>query len=830
MSNKLTPATLFLLLLASLVWGGAAIYFNLAADPFYPFALDGATWEKARGGLVATEIVPTGPVERAGLLPTDTLLLANGVSVTSEKTLQEVINQIPTGQRAIYTVRRGDGLVRLEVAIERDTFKLIQHWLMKLAGFLYIFLAILVFTKKPELKTTWLFLFLGLMLGFLLSIILVDESVLKNNPLKLFFDTLGDASFMLIPALALDFFRRLLFFPISSPRRELTLLTYLLPSLVFLLNFSVKIVKLQVPIIPPNWLWDISYGATWGVYLPWFIIEIVLRVKKKQLLINSRQAKWLLWGAGLPMAIVVSNLRHWIIGEWLTYLLLLPPPFVLAYLILKERLLDIGVVIKRSAIYTILSALLIATFVILVMATSQLFVLLTGEESNLAVFAAALITAVVFNLYRQKTQNYLDRKFFKDRHNYQRALLEFSKELARLENLDTLLTKISKQFAETLHLANCLPFIYNQKADAYGMISPYGLFDPPLLKVRYSASEFGLTTLLVKEKRPLEFYDLETNPLFTHLPVAEKVSLRKTDTALAVPLMAKEKLVGMLLLGNKKSGDYFNAEDIDFFATLSSSLAVAVENARLYKEELEKHEMEKELDVARRIQEKLLGRQLPKLPGIDLYAAYLPSRQVSGDMYSVIPVKNNQLALAIGDVSGKGIPASLLMASLQSSLQMLCLECFPPADIISRLNRLVCENTDPEDFVTFFYAVYDRDNRKLSYVNAGHNPPLYFPAKGEPKELSEGGLPLGIFSDRQYQADELSVQPGSPIVLYTDGVTEAGYEFEEQFGCQRLAKIVAQNRHLSAQEIGERILSGLHEFCGARELEDDVSLVILKTV
>jgi sigma-B regulation protein RsbU (phosphoserine phosphatase) len=393
------------------------------------------------------------------------------------------------------------------------------------------------------------------------------------------------------------------------------------------------------------------------------------------------------------------------------------------------------------------------------------------------------------------------------------------------------LAKISKQFVDTLHVTNCLPFILDQKTESYEMISSYGLSDPVLEKVRFSGLEFGLTTLLTKESRPLELYDLETNPLFAHLPVADKVALKKMESALAVPLLLKDKLVGMLLLGNKKSGDHFNSEDVDFFAAFSTTLAVVVENARLYKEELEKHEMERELDVARQIQERLVACcRLPEISGVDVATTYLPSKQVSGDLFTVLPARGGQVALAVGDVAGKGVPASLLMATVQSSLTTLVEQKFSPVEIMQRLNRLVQENTEPQHFVTFFLGFFDANNRRLTYVNAGHNPPLYFPPGGKPKELTEGGLLLGIMPEVRYEAGELPLQKNAPVVLYTDGVTEAENHSEEQFGTERLSEIVESNRQLSAKELGERILTGLKSFCDGKELGDDVSLVILKAL
>ncbi len=836
------PKSLLLLFFAVLFWGGTSFYFTLYAPKYFQRALDGADWKPASGGLVPINIRPDGPADRAGLALADTLLLADGVSVSNENTLQEVIDAVSTGRRVVYTVRRGDHLIRLEVKPERDVTGLILHWPLKLGGFLYIFLGILVSVKKPELPTARVFLFFASVAGSLLAMSWVNTSGLSDM-VRFAYNLWIVFNVCFVGAFALDFMRRLMFFSSPhAPARGLVHLTYLpalSATLFYFLPVAIALTKGKIE-WPTTGLWPqfqpYVIPTLYGVYLVWFMVEITSRVRRKEFVLNPRQGNWLQWGLGLPMSIFVifaiilpaflnHPLFHW------SLLCLIPPPIILAYLILKDRMMDVGVVVKRSLIYAILSALLIGTFVLLVMAASQLVVFLTGQESRLAVFAAALLTAVVGNLYRERVQNYLDRNFFKDRYNYQKALMEFSRELSRLERLDTLLTKISKQFVDTLHVTNCLPFILDQKTESYEMVSPYGLTDPVLEKVRFSGSEFGLATLLVKVARPLELYDLETNPLFAHLPVADKVALKKMETALAVPLALKDKLVGMLLLGNKKSGDHFNSEDVDFFAAFSASLAVVVENARLYKEELEKREMERELDVARQIQERLVGCcRLPEISGVDVATTYLPSKQVSGDLFTVLPARGGQVALAVGDVSGKGVPASLLMATVQSSLTTLVEQKLSPIEIMQRLNRLVHENTEPQHFVTFFLGLFDSESRRLAYVNAGHNPPLYFPPGGRPKELTEGGLLLGMLPEVPYEAGELSLHKNAPLILYTDGITEAENHSEEQFGTGRLTEITEQNRHLTAKELGERILSGLKDFCDGRELGDDVSLVILKAV
>lgn len=834
------PKTLLLFLLALFFWGGASLFFTLSAPQYLPEAQDGVVWKPASGGLVPQSIRPEGPGDRAGLSLADTLLSVEGVSVASPQALQEVINRAPLGRRSVYRVRRGDNLLKLEIPLERDATGVILHWPLKLAGYLYIFLGILVFVRKPELATARAFLPFASVAGSILAVSWVNAAEM-NDTVRFFYQLWLILNVCLVSAFALDFVRRLMFFsPPHDPPPGLVYLTYLPGLLAALFYF----IPAAVSLARGKFIWP-SGGlsprfepyllpALYGLYVLGFIGEISVRARKKEFVINRRQGLWLKWGVGVPMMIFV--LFGMILPAFLdlpllrwSLLFLLPPPVVLAYLVLKERMMDIGVVIKRSLIYAILSALLLITLLILLMGTSKLIVLLNGQESAFSNFAAIFLAAVVARFYGRKVQNFLDRKFFKDRHNYQRTLLEFSKELAQLEKLEVLLAKTSKRFAEALHLANCLPFTYDPATENYRMVSPYGITDPLLEKVVFSGTEFGLSTLLVKARHPLELYDMETNSLFAHLPVAEKVALKKTETALAVPLLVKDKLVGFLLLGNKKSGDYFSSDDVDFFDTLAASLAVAVENARLYKEELEKREMERELDVARQIQERLVACcRLPELAGVDVAAAYLPARQVSGDLYSVLPYKKDHLALAVGDVSGKGVPASLLMASMQASLSTLVEQKLSPTEIMQRLNRLVFENSEPEHFVTFFLGLLDVESRKLAYVNAGHNPPLYFPPGGAPKELAQGGLLLGMMPEVRYEEGELTLHKNAPVVLYTDGVTEAENHSEESFGTGRLTEIIEQNRHRPSGELAEAIVSGLKSFCDGRDPADDVSLVVLK--
>ncbi|MGH8005301.1 MAG: PDZ domain-containing protein, partial [Limisphaerales bacterium] len=426
------PKSLLLLFFAALLWGGGSFYFTLYAPKYFQQALDGAVWKTARGGLVPTAIRPEGPADRAGLILTDTLLAANGVSISNDGTLQEVMDAVPSGRRVAYTVRRGDHLIRLEVEPERDITGLVLHWPLQLGGFLYIFLGLLVFVKKPELPIARVFLFFASVAGSLLAMSWVNTSGMGDT-VRFAYNLWIVFNVCFVGAFALDFMRRLMFFsPPHAPSKGLTRLTYL-PALVAALFYFLPIAiafaagKIEWP---TTGLWPkfqpYVLPALYAAYLIWFMAEITTRVRKKEFVLNPRQGKWLEWGLGLPMsifvifAIILPAFINHPLFRW-SLLCLIPPPIILAFLILKERMMDVGVVIKRSAIYAILSTLLIATVGILAFGISKLIVLLTGQQSQLSLFAAVFLTAVIVHFYREKTQNYLDRQFFKERYNYQKA-------------------------------------------------------------------------------------------------------------------------------------------------------------------------------------------------------------------------------------------------------------------------------------------------------------------------------------------------------------------------------------------------------------------------
>jgi sigma-B regulation protein RsbU (phosphoserine phosphatase) len=253
----------------------------------------------------------------------------------------------------------------------------------------------------------------------------------------------------------------------------------------------------------------------------------------------------------------------------------------------------------------------------------------------------------------------------------------------------------------------------------------------------------------------------------------------------------------------------------------------AAEEARAREEALiHQQEQEREIAEAKAIQEKLLPREIPQMPGYEIASAWQSARLVGGDYFDILPLDEKTLGICIADVAGKGMPAALLMSNMQAAVRGLSSPSLAPNLLCSRLNSIVYRNTDSDRFITFFYAHLDGPMRRLTYVNAGHNAPFVVRAEGSHERLHEGGTVLGVFASCNYEMGSAQLFPGDRLVLFTDGVTEACNLAGEEFGEARLLRLLENHRTLSADELQAKILAVVAEFSGGR-WQDDATLLVL---
>jgi sigma-B regulation protein RsbU (phosphoserine phosphatase) len=307
------------------------------------------------------------------------------------------------------------------------------------------------------------------------------------------------------------------------------------------------------------------------------------------------------------------------------------------------------------------------------------------------------------------------------------------------------------------------------------------------------------------------------------------VSFQESGIAVLVPMRLQDKTRGILAIGPKISGAPFNEADLEFLKTLGNQAMTSLENARLFEEELEKQKLEEELNLARNIQQDLLPKNLPEPSGYEFAAVNISSRQVGGDYFDVIPIREGVYGICIADVSGKGPGAALIMANLQASLHALLSYDLPMGTMVSRINNLIHQSTGLDKFITFFYARLDVDRNTLEYCNAGHNAPLRVSVDGHIAELTVGGIVLGMMPDMDYETAVIDLVAGDCLVLYTDGITEAANKDDDEYGEEKLKEFIRARTSMIAKDLIDGIVGDVRKFCGKSPQRDDITLVVVRS-
>ena len=338
----------------------------------------------------------------------------------------------------------------------------------------------------------------------------------------------------------------------------------------------------------------------------------------------------------------------------------------------------------------------------------------------------------------------------------------------------------------------------------------------------------GVVERVAQEGQPMLASDAQRDDRLSMRLSVMTLGLR---SILCVPLKIKDTVSGVIYVDNRLQSGIFVPGDLELLTAIASSAAIAIENARLYQVAVEKGRMEQELQLARNVQASLLPAGVPQIPGWDFAACWQPARQVSGDFYDFIPGQAGQIDLVMADVSGKGMPAALFMALSRTIVRASMGHSPSAAEDIARANRLVCADAKDGMFVTVFGARLNSDTGDVTYVNAGHNPPLLCKqgdGEGTLTDLMPTGMALGILEDFVFEQHTVHLEPGDFMLLYTDGVPDATGPQSQCFGMERLRRVILENRHASAAELLVEIERAIGEFTGATEQFDDIAIMIAK--
>jgi sigma-B regulation protein RsbU (phosphoserine phosphatase) len=324
-------------------------------------------------------------------------------------------------------------------------------------------------------------------------------------------------------------------------------------------------------------------------------------------------------------------------------------------------------------------------------------------------------------------------------------------------------------------------------------------------------------------KKPLLANDLHNDPRFSGVQVEGSF-----HSLLCVPLLVKNRMIAILAVFNKKDTVAFSEDDKRLLSIIAAQSAQILENARLYEQEKDLQRMQEEIRFAAKIQSELLPKEFPRIPGYDIAGKSIPAQAIGGDYFDFIPVDKTRIAVTLGDVTGKGLPAAMLMSNVQATLRGQTLVSNSPKEVIIRSNRLLYMSTSAEKFVTLFYGILDTENHSFWFSNAGHDNPYVLSPAGEIRRLKTGGTVLSVMEEFPYEEEKVEIPKDEVVVIYSDGITEAMNAADELYGEERLLEVLQKVKGQSAIEIIDAVIAGARAHAGKHPQSDDMTIVVVK--
>ncbi len=593
-------------------------------------------------------------------------------------------------------------------------------------------------------------------------------------------------------------------------------------------GFVIRLLPREIGSITLGVLFAASILAFFGFILAYSVIIVVVLIRsyRESGVDERRQVRWPLWGTltavGCSVVVVVVQLvmslffgtgghvdftTNVVLGSAnkLFYVLI---PISFAFGIVKYRLMEIDVIIKKTVVYSGVTGFILVVYLLLAGISGLALVRSAGVESQTATVVATLAVVALFVPVRNRIQRLVDRIFFRREQTTQASMRRVTETTSQASSVDTMATDVAEEVQRALHCRTVAVLTRSSDAEAMSAAATVGLPDRAAPRITLDAADPVLSGDTIHIDSAAVPRSPEVEQLFAETRGERAVLCRRGD-----------ETVALLVVGRKLDKGPFDDEDEVFLEAVAGQLAVGLGRLRGRRAELE-------FGQALEIQRSLLPAEIPQLPGVEVAARWQPAREVSGDYYDALRLADDRLALCIGDVVGKGMPAALLMSSLQAAVKAVATADADPAAICAQVRAVVTSNLSGGKFVTFFYAVIDSAARQLRFTNCGHNQPVLVRADGRVERLATGGPAFArLMRDDGYSSGELELRSGDRLVLFTDGVSEAADSAGDQFGEDRLVELVVGNRTATAGGLEAAIRQTILEHASGA-LQDDLTLVV----
>jgi phosphoserine phosphatase RsbU/P len=510
-------------------------------------------------------------------------------------------------------------------------------------------------------------------------------------------------------------------------------------------------------------------------------------------------------------------------------------PLAMAYVIVVHRAMDVRVVIRQGLQYVLarggIRAVQLGLLVAISVAASSF--LARGVSLTRAAIVVGGLAAIVAvsGRFAEQVRSWVDRRFFREAYQADAILSDLARRVRTIVETGPLLETVATRIADSLHVPR-IAILLNE-GGAFRPAFALGYPNPPAA----AAIPVDGATVERLQKQPHAFVELENSDSWTRATAdEERASLELLQAELLLPLSLNQQLLGIMSLGAKQSEAPYSNSDIRLLDSVAVQTGLALENGRLTeaikKEVAGREKQRRELEIASEVQQRLFPQEYPPIAGVDYAGGCRPALGVGGDYYDFILRKETGVGIAIGDVSGKGIPAALLMATLRAFLRGQTLHRRSDlAGVMANLNALVFESSSANRYATFFYGELDCSSRTLTYVNCGHNAPMIFRqsgAGGTVLRLDTGGPVIGLMEDCVFEQACVALEAGDVLVAFTDGISEAMNGDDEEWGEERLMEAVRANSSDAARTLIDHLMDAADQFVSGAPQHDDMTLVVVR--
>jgi phosphoserine phosphatase RsbU/P len=839
LSTLCFAGSLTMVLIASVVY-----FLNILAWADYPDF--GFGWRTAWGVRIVGLLSNHG--RQAGLQIGDEVLTVNGKIFETSQDFKSAMNR-GLGEHNSYLIKRGSA--EFEINITNVPCGLARSFNSSgfpfLLGICYIAIGTLVFLMKPHWRSSWLFFLLTATFGLFFTF-LYRMSTMQPDWLE----TVNIFTYAFTPAaiihLALVFPEERRFIK-RHPAFQFC--PYLLSLALFFLIRMNALADRDAP--RALMLFAVGYLVVAAIFFWSSCIQ--LRFASTSTIVRLR-SRIILLGSAITLLIPLLDFagnayfNFYLLPNFNYYLpFFLAFPVAVGYSIVKHDLFDIDAIIKRTYGYLLTTGTLAAIYGLFVLVSNLAF---GGFEfSRSPLFPIIFILAVVFffNPVKNSVQRFIDRVFYRLEYDYQATVHKISETMRSILDLDQVGKAIMDTALGTMFIDHGYVLLLTRNTNAYDCLVEAGTAEttnaredaqpsteismacgPELVELKLPSEE-PLIRKMAETGKEVTVYDIEEDPAFEDCRDACRRTFERMQAQLLVPLIYENRLTGLIALGRKKSGKFYRREDINLLNVLANQGAVAIENARMVQEVIEKERMEEELSIARDLQVSMLPAECPQMAGFQIAAFSLAAREVGGDFYDFIDMGKDRLGLVIGDVTGKSVSGALVVSASRSVFRMLSEEEATVAERMMRANRRMKKDLMNGMFVALLYAVLDGAAKTLALCSAGQAQPVRRQSVSAGAELIEtrgDTFPLGILDEADYEETVLTLCPGDAIVLYTDGIVEAMNPAGEIFGFDRLLETVGAFSGASADALLKEILARVSSFAASAPQHDDLTIIVIR--